>query len=95
MAKSRATPAKSVANEVAHQGRVVEVRDDLIVLRPGVDPLEVAVAIKPYPEDLVPPQPGDYVFVYGDGQVEVRGRAETNPNEKRVEVPNAPQQDHS
>jgi hypothetical protein len=54
--------------EVKAQGRVVETRPDLLVLAVGQG------AEMPYlcaPQDVLP---GDYVWIFDDGQVEVKNR---------------------
>lgn len=82
--------------EITAQGRVVEARPSLLVLRYGTSLVEyMHDGLKPYDA-----RPGDYVFIYDDGQVEVRGRDAANPD---IMVPghpqlggdlDSPQQDH-
>ncbi len=53
--------------EIHDQGRVVEVRDGLIVLRRPAS--EETYIVRAHDAE-----PGDYVWIYNDGQVEVKNR---------------------
>lgn len=54
--------------EIAAQGRVIEARSDmLVILEAGSG--EDAFLVRPHDAE-----PGDYVWIYGDGQVEVKNR---------------------
>ena len=83
---ARPAAAAPRPSEIMAQGRVVETRDGLLVIRlvpVGEESFEVR------PNDA---GPGDYVWIYNDGQVEVRGQAKPEPI---VAVPMAPEPDHS
>lgn len=71
------------------QGRVVETRPGIIVIR-ELPPNERAIRVRPRQEV----NPGDYVWIFSDGTVDVRSRT---PVERMVNVPSQieePQQDH-
>ena len=75
-------------SEIKAQGRVVETRPGMVVITKGVAPGEETHAgLREHDAE-----PGDYVWIYDDGQVEVKGRHERVEN---IAVPMAPQQDHS
>ena len=51
---------------IVGQGRVIETRPGLIIIRLGAGPGEGTFGARPHEA-----KPGDYVWVYDDGQVEV------------------------
>lgn len=85
--------------ELKAEGSVIEVRDDLIVIRPRwsaavtTHPNELAIEIVTRPGEVFP---GDRVQIWDDGTIEIVGKSPVDSNVKRVELPsNWPQHDHS
>jgi hypothetical protein len=78
--------------EIHDQGTVVEARPDLLVLsRPSASQVEETFVVKPH--DAVP---GDYVWIYDDGQVEVKNRPSRLPeNVTEKTFPTSIDPDHS
>lgn len=80
--------------EVKCQGKVIEAREGLLVILVGIGPGEETHETKAH--DALP---GDYVAIYDDGEVEVRGREPAlPPNVKEIAMPMRPAEtdaDHS
>lgn len=84
--------------EITAQGVVIEVRPGLVVLRNATGTGETTHEVR----DTFGLEPGNYVFVYADGQVEARGAREPEgpgwahqpPGETQELPSSAPQPDH-
>ena len=80
-------------SEVKHRGTVIEVRADRLVMSQMAESPAFEFAHPVKPNDA---QPGDYVWVYDDGQVEVKNRPPRLPaNVTETTLPTNLDLDHS